>query len=256
MAVHMYGHPADMDPLIDLAREHGLAIVEDAAQAHGAEYREGRDGVNPTWRRCGGLGLLSCFSFFANKLITTGEGGMVLTDDARLAERARSLRNLCVQAGRRFFHEELGFNFRLTGVQAAMGLGQVDRMDDIVARKRQMAAHYRRRLGSIAALQCQTEYDWARSVFWMNGMVLSEDSGMDAARFADELKARQVETRPFFLGMHEQPVFHELFRGERYPVTERIARQGLYLPSGLALTAAQIDDVCDAVVDVVRSGPS
>ena len=132
MPVHIYGHPVDMDPVIQIAARHKLAVIEDAAEAHGAEYHVGRR----VWRRCGGFGELSCFSFYANKLITTGEGGMVVTDDERLFERLRSLRNLCFQAKQRFLHEELGYNFRLTNLQAALGVAQLERMDRIVARKR------------------------------------------------------------------------------------------------------------------------
>lgn len=248
MPVHMYGHPADVDPLLELAERHGLAIVEDAAEAHGAEYLSRRCGAS-TWRRCGSFGALSCFSFYANKLVTTGEGGMVLTDDAALAERARSLRNLCFQPGRRFYHEALGFNFRLTNLQAALGLAQVERMDEIVARKRWIGQEYTRRLRDIAGLQLPVEMPWARSVYWMYGLVLDEALGLSAADLARRLRERGVDTRPFFLGMHEQPVFHArgLFRGERYPVAERLARQGLYLPSGMALTDEQLAQVCDAV---------
>ncbi|MBI2320645.1 MAG: DegT/DnrJ/EryC1/StrS family aminotransferase, partial [Chloroflexi bacterium] len=237
MPVHMYGHPADMDPALELAERHGLAVVEDAAEAHGAAYLSRRDG-SPTWRRCGSFGTLSCFSFYANKLVTTGEGGMVLTDDAALAERARSLRNLCFQSGRRFYHEALGFNFRRTNLQAALGLAQMERMDAIVARKRWIGQEYARRLRDIPGLQLPVEMTWARSVYWMYGLVLDEALGLSAADLARRLRECGVDTRPFFLGMHEQPVFHArgLFRGERYPVAERLARQGLYLPSGLALT--------------------
>jgi len=128
MPVHIYGHPVDMDPILDLAERHGLAVIEDAAEVHGAEYLSGRGTIHPEWRRCGSFGMLSCFSFYANKLVTTGEGGMVLTDDPKLAEKARSLRNLCFQANRRFHHEELGFNFRLTNLQAALGVAQLERI--------------------------------------------------------------------------------------------------------------------------------
>jgi perosamine synthetase len=241
MPVHIYGHPADMDPLLEL----GLPIVEDAAEAHGAEYRG---------RRCGSFGLASCFSFYANKLVTTGEGGMLLTDDPEVAERARRLRNLGFQPTRRFIHYEVGYNFRLTNMQAALGLAQLERMDQIVARKRWLGEAYTQRLGDIPGLQLPTEADWARSVYWMYGLVLdAEQTGLDARAFAERLAHRGVETRPFFLGMHEQPVFQDkgLFHGERYPVAERLARQGLYLPSGLGLTECQLEQVCQAVRDAL-----
>jgi perosamine synthetase len=240
MPVHIYGHPVDMDPLLELAARYDLQVVEDAAEAHGAEYRG---------RRIGSFGTSSCFSFYANKLLTTGEGGMLMVDDDHLAERARRMRNLGFQPGRRFLHAELGFNFRLTNIQAALGLAQVDRMDEIVARKRRMGQAYTERLSEVAGLELQVQQPWARSVYWMFGIVLSEQTGLDAEQFAARLKTRGVETRPFFLGMHEQPVLREqgLFAGESYPVAERIARQGLYLPSGLGLVDAQIDQVCQAV---------
>ena len=254
MPVHIYGHPVDMDPILALARKHNLAVVEDAAEAHGARYLSGRDTAAPDWRTCGSFGDLSCFSFYANKLITTGEGGMVLTDNAALADKARSLRNLCFQPQRRFYHQELGFNFRLTNLQAALGVAQLERMDEIIERKRWMGKEYCQRLQGIHGLQLPIEEPWARSVYWMYGAVLSEETGMDAVRFAVKLKERGIETRPFFLGMHQQPVFHEqgLFANEHYPVAERIARQGLYLPSGLSLTEEQLSQVCDAVREVLK----
>lgn len=253
LVVHIYGHPTDMDPIIQLADRYGLAVIEDAAEAHGAEYLAGRNMGQPTWQRCGSFGTLSCFSFYANKLITTGEGGMVLTDDPNVAEKSRSLRNLCFQSHRRFYHEELGFNFRLTNLQAALGLAQLERVDNIVTRKRWIGKEYSRRLKDIHVLQLPVEQPWARSVCWMYGVVLAEETRMDAGRFAKELKKLGVETRPFFLGMHEQPIFHErgLFLNEHYPIAERLARQGLYLPSGLALTEEQLAHVCEAVDGVL-----
>jgi len=253
MPVHIYGHPVDMDPILDLAERHGLAIIEDAAEVHGAEYLSGRRTAHPAWRRCGSFGTLSCFSFYANKLITTGEGGMVLTDDSKLAEKTRSLRNLCFQAHRRFYHEELGFNFRLTNLQAALGLAQLERIEEIIARKRWIGQEYNCRLSGIPGLQLPMEEPWAHNVYWMYAIDLSEENGMDATAFGQKLKQRGIETRPFFLGLHEQPVFHQrgFFLQERYPITERIARQGLYLPSGLALTPEQISQVSEAVHEVL-----
>jgi len=245
MPVHIYGHPVDMDPILKLAKEHNLAIIEDAAEAHGAEYKG---------RRCGSFGDVSCFSFYANKLITTGEGGMLVTDDDAIAERARSLRNLAFEPGRRFHHAEMGFNFRMTNVQAALGLGQVARMDAIIEKKRWIGEEYTSRLADISGVQLPVEKAWARSVYWMYGILLDERVEFDASEASRRLSALGVETRPFFLGMHEQEVFRrqELFIGERYPVAERLARRGLYLPSGLTLTAAQLERVADAVRNVFR----
>jgi perosamine synthetase len=253
MPVHIYGHPVDMDPLLNLAEKHGLAVIEDAAEAHGAEYLSGRNTTNSVWRRCGSFGDLSCFSFYANKLISTGEGGMVLTDDAALANRVRSLRNLCFQPDRRFLHEEIGFNFRLTNLQAALGVAQLERIDEIVARKRWLGKTYDHLLKGIDGLELPPEEPWARNVYWMYGVVLPEKIGMDASQFAQRLQQREIETRPFFLGMHEQPVLHKrgLFVKESYPIAERLARRGLYLPSGLALTEEQLTVVCEAVREVL-----
>jgi len=211
MPVHIYGHPVDMDPLIELARKHNLAVIEDAAEAHGAEYKG---------RKCGGLGDLNCFSFYANKIITTGEGGMVLTNREDYAERLRSLRNLCFKKERRFYHTELGHNFRLTNIQAAIGLGQLERIEELVRRKRWMGAAYMERLHDVRGLQLPVEEPWAKNVYWMYGVVLNQGTDIDAAEFARRLSEQGVMTRPFFLGMHEQPVFQQmgLFRGEHYPV--------------------------------------
>jgi perosamine synthetase len=255
LPVHIYGHPVDMDPILELAGKYGLGIIEDAAEAHGAQYMTGRNTPTSRWKRCGSLGDLSVFSFYANKLVTTGEGGMVLTDDPACAEKARSLRNLCFLPNRRFYHTELGHNFRLTNVQAAIGVAQVERMEEIISRKRWMGAAYTERLRGIPGIELPVEETWARQVYWMYGIVLDEGTGLAADEFARKLKERGVETRPFFLGMHEQPVFHAmgLFRDEKYPVAERVARQGLYLPSGLALTEAQLERVCEAVVSVLRT---
>ena len=255
MPVHMYGHPVDMDRLVSLAVAHDLAIVEDAAQAHGCEYFS-RQGGNNAWRRCGGMGTLSTFSFFANKLVTTGEGGMVLTDDDVLAERCQSLRNLCFKPTR-FLHEELGYNYRLTNIQAAIGVAQVERIDDILARKRAMGRLYDELLGEVNELSLPPQEDWARINYWMYAVRLDDTVNLDAFAFAAALKERGVDTRPFFMGMHEQPVFHKLglFNDLRLPVTEGLYRKGLYLPSGVAITEEQIRTVADAVKDVLATAP-
>lgn len=240
LVVHIYGHPADMDPILDIARRYKLIVIEDAAEVHGAEYKG---------KRCGGLGDISTFSFYANKLVTTGEGGMVLVRTAELAERARSLRNLCFQKQQRFLHHELGYNFRLTNLQAALGVGQIERMKQIIARKRAIAAAYTECLKDVRGIQLPVEEEWALNVYWVYGVVLGEETGLTALQLSERLRQRGIETRPFFLGMHEQPVFQQmgLFRGERYPVAEYLARQGFYIPSGLTMTDQQIEEVAAAV---------
>ncbi len=238
MPVHIYGHPCDMDPIFDLAKKYDLIIIEDAAEAHGGEYKG---------RKCGSLGDISCFSFYANKIITTGEGGMLLTNSSDYAEKARSLRNLCFQAGKRFFHEELGYNFRLTNIQAALGVAQLENVEKLVEKKRWIGQTYNKKLEGIPGIILPIEKKWAKNVYWMYGIVLEESTGIDAEEFAKKLKILGVGTRPFFLGMHKQPVFEKmsLFKGEDCPVAERIARQGLYLPSGLTLTEDDIDFVVE-----------
>lgn len=246
MAVHIYGHPVDMDAVATLAARHELRVVEDAAEAHGATVRG---------RRAGGLGDIGCFSFYANKIVTTGEGGMVLTSDAGLADRVRSYRNMAFRPERRFLHTEVGYNHRLTNVQAAIGLGQVETIEGRVARKREIGHRYVELLAGLPGIALPVEEPWATNVYWMVGLVVDEGIGIDAAELARRMRERGVETRPFFIGMHEQPVFRKrgLFLGERYPVTERIARQGLYLPSGLTLRDDQIETVAAALRDALAA---
>ncbi len=245
MPVHMYGHPVDMDPVMELAEKHKLYVIEDAAEVHGAEYKG---------RKCGNIGHINCFSFYANKIITTGEGGMVVTNDDDLAERVRLHRNLCFKEGRRFYHEELGENYRMTNLQAAVGVAQLERIEEFVEIKRRNGAQYNGHLADIGPIQIPVEKAWAKNVYWMYGIVLDESTGHNAESFAAKLKNKKIGTRPFFLGMHEQPVFHKmgLFKNESYPVADRLARQGLYLPSGLTLTDDQINEVVTAVKETIN----
>ena len=244
MPVHIFGHPVDMDPLMELAGKHGLAVIEDAAEAHGAEYKG---------RRVGAIGDLGCFSFYANKIITTGEGGMVVAREGTYAERLAYLRNMCFRTDRRFRHTELGRNFRMTNLQAASGLSQVEAVESHIEKKRWMGAAYGERLGGESRLALPVERDWAKNVYWMYGVVLSDEVPFEADEFARRMAEQGIATRPFFLGMHEQPVLRDrgLFADESYPITERIARRGLYLPSGLTLTGEQINRVCEAVTTVL-----
>lgn len=247
MAVHTYGLPVDMDAVERVADKHGLAVIEDAAEAHGLTYKG---------RPCGSFGGLSCFSFYPNKLVTAGEGGMILTDDAALAERCRSLRNLCFQPGKRFVHEELGWNYRMTNLQASVGLAQLEQAEGFVQRKRRMGARYLELLAGLPGVQLPlAATDASQNIFWVFGMVLDESLGFEAEEAARRLGELGVGTRPFFWPMHEQPVFRRmgLFEGVRLPVAERLARRGLYLPSGLALTDEQMLHVADACHKVFAS---
>ena len=255
MPVHIYGHPADMDPLTELAEKRGLAIIEDAAEAHGCEYLSRRHGGR--WLRCGGLGTLSTFSFYANKLVSTGEGGMVLTNSDELAERCRSLRNLCFQP-RRFYHEELGYNYRFTNVQAALGLAQAERLTEILDRKRRIAALYDDLLANVSGIKLPPRHDWAAVNYWMYNLVLADDLAVDAMTVATQLEAHGVETRPFFMGLHQQPALRSrgLFTNSRFAVAERLSQRGLCLPSGAGLTDQQVGQVARAVKSVLAAAPA
>jgi perosamine synthetase len=246
LAVHLYGHPYDHAALSALAAQHGFRVIEDAAEAHGATVR---DANGTETHVAGSLGDVSTFSFYANKPITTGEGGMVLARDEEVRDRLRELRNLGFGSGRRFVHDELAPNYRLSGVQAALGVSQLARLDAVIRTKRRIAAEYRARLARIDEFELQHDRAWADPIYWMIAGVLRDDAPLDAALLGKALAERGVETRPFFAGMHEQPALRALglFEGERYPVTERLARRGLYLPSGLDLDADAIDRVATAL---------
>jgi perosamine synthetase len=246
MVVHIYGLPVDIEPVLNLAEKYGLQIIEDAAEMHGQTYKA---------RPCGSFGTLSTFSFYPNKHITTGEGGMIVTDDEQLAERCYSLRNLCFQPQNRFVHEELGWNFRLSNLQAALGVAQLERLDEFVERKRHIGQLYTKLLSDIPGLQLplpQTNY--ATNIYWVYGIVLNDDLPFDAKEAMRRLGEQKIGTRPFFWPMHEQPVFQKmgLFKDELYPVAEKIARRGFYLPSGLALIEEQVKRVVQAVVEVLK----
>lgn len=243
--VHTYGLPVDIDPVIALAEKYGLQIIEDAAEMHGQTYKN---------RPCGSFGDISTFSFYPNKHITTGEGGMLLTDDEHLAQRCRSLRNLCFQPQKRFFHEELGWNLRMSNLQAALGVAQLERLDEFLARKRRMGQRYTDMLSDIPGLQLPVPIaKYAENIYWVYGLVLKDEVPFDAQEAMRRLNQHQVGSRPFFWSIHEQPVFQKigLFAEESYPVAERIARRGFYIPSGIALTDEQMETVADVLRKVM-----
>jgi perosamine synthetase len=250
MPVHIYGHPVDMDPLFDVSSRYDLKIVEDAAEAHGAEYlSKSQD----RWVKCGNMSDAACFSFYANKIITTGEGGMVLTNDQTVSDRAASYRDLCFKSTKRFYHTELCYNFRMSNVQAALGVAQLERIEEFVAIKRMLGQYYREKLQHVPHIRFQVEKPYAKTVHWMYAIELDEESEINAERMIGLLKERHIGARPFFIGLHAQPVFARmgLFKEESYPNTDRAHEHGLYLPSGLALTTEQIDTVCSALQDIM-----
>lgn len=246
MIVHVYGLPVNMDPVLEIAAKHGIAIIEDAAEMHGQTYKG---------QPCGSFGDISIFSFYSNKHITTGEGGMVVTDDAQLAERCRSLRNLCFKPEKRFVHEELGWNYRMTNLQAAVGLAQLERLDEHVQIKRRMGRLYIELLSGIQGLQLPLPHtDYAENIYWVYGIMLDDDILFEADEVMRMLQERGIGTRPFFWPMHEQPVFRKmrLFAGASYPIAERMARRGFYIPSGLAITEEQMRQVAQCLSGVLR----
>jgi perosamine synthetase len=252
MPVHIYGHSVDMDPLLRLRENHGYKILEDAAEVHGAEYFSRHLGNR--WVKCGAMGDATATSFYANKIVTTGEGGMVLTDNSIADERARSYRNLCFQPERRFYHLEMGQNFRMTNLQAAVGLAQVERLDKFLEIKTKIAGFYRQRLTGIHGLRFMPVKSWAKSVYWVYAVELDPDIGLDATTVMERLRQKGVATRPFFIGLHEQPVFRRLglFDGEPFPHTEKASRLGFYLPSSLTLDEASVEKIAAALGDSLK----
>jgi perosamine synthetase len=241
--VHLFGHPVDMDKLGAIAAKHGLHVIEDCAEAHGAACRG---------RVVGSFGDMSCFSFYANKIITTGEGGMVVTNDERLAERLRLLRNLGFTKPR-FRHEVAGYNFRMTAYQAAMGVAQVKKLPQIVEAKRQMAARYGEALAEIPGLQLPVEANWARHVYWMYAILVGPEFGPSRNELAERLSQRGVETRTFFCPMNAQPCFEGLGSAVPTPVADMLWNCGLYLPSSHTLGQDEIDFISQAIADARRS---
>jgi perosamine synthetase len=245
MLVHIYGLPVDLDPIMAIAEEHGLRVIEDAAQMHGQTYRG---------KPCGSFGDLSTFSFYANKHVTTGEGGMILTDDGRMADRLRSLRNLCFQPQQRFVHDELGWNARMTNLQAAVGVAQMERLGNTIAVKRRIGKAYDRLLQDIEVIQRPVPHtDYAENIYWAYGIVLDDELGFDAREAMRRLAEKGIGTRPFFWCMHEQPALRKrgFFPNTSLPNAERLARRGLYLPSGVALTEDQIARSAEALREIL-----
>ncbi len=243
LVVHMFGHPAEMDPVMKIVKRHNLYLVEDAAEAHGATYNN---------KRVGSFGDLACFSFYANKLITTGEGGMVLSNNKKLTKKIRSLRNLSFRSDRRFYHTEIGYNYRLTNMQAAIGISQIENLENHIDIKRKNTFLYNNIIRKMdLPLRLPSENENSKSVFWMYGVVL-KNKKLNAKILAEKLENRGIETRPLFLGMHQQPVLKKmkLFNNEKFPVTEELSRFGLYLPSGLKLNKKKINFICNVLKDI------
>lgn len=240
MPVHIYGHPSDMDPILKVAKAHNLLVIEDAAEAHGATYKG---------RLTGTIGDINAFSFYANKIITTGEGGMVTTDNDEFASLARRMKDLAHSQKKRFIHDALGYNYRLTSMQAALGSGQLKHIGDFLKTKTHMAEMYNQGLKDVPGLTLPSTRDWATHVYWMYAILIDQDKfGMDKDAFRTKLLEKGVDTRDFFYAPSTQPALTDQGMGKgTFPVTELIADTGCYLPSGLAITDAQIQTVCETI---------
>ena len=237
MIVHLYGLPVDLNMILQLAQKYNLKVIEDAAEMHGQTYYD---------KKCVSFGDISTVSFYPNKHITTGEGGMVFTDDDFLADKCRSLRNLCFIPEQRFLHYELGFNARMTNLQAAIGCAQSEKIDSHIEKKRLIGEMYQEKLKNISNIQLplpQTNY--AKNIYWVFGIVIKNEFKLDGKQAMLELAKEGVMTRPFFWNLHEQPVLRKFgyCTNEVYPISENLSRRGFYLPSGLAITEDQIDFV-------------
>lgn len=246
MVVHIYGLPVDMKPVIDLCQRYNLKLIEDSAEMIGQTYKG---------QECGSFGDISTVSFYSNKHITTGEGGMVLTDDKAIAENCREIRNLCFISGKRFVHERLGWNFRMTNIQAALGVAQLERLDKFLEKKRWIGNSYNELFRELQNIQLPlAETDYAKNIYWVYGLLLEDSSKFDAKDIINNLTKNGIGCRPFFCPMHQQPVFIKqgLFKGESYPVAERLYQRGFYLPSGLALTKNQIVHVSEILIEILK----
>lgn len=232
--VHLYGHPCDMDRIMEIARNYNLYVIEDAAEAHGAEYKS---------KKVGSFGDISCFSFYGNKMITTGEGGMCLTNNEELAERMRNLRDHAMSKNRRYWHETIGFNYRMTNLQAAVGVAQLKKLDEFIEKKRQIAKWYAEELKELeekGQVKLHPEMNWAECVYWMYSILIEDKAKVSRNELMKKLEDMGIETRPFFIPMHLLPMYNS---GERLPVAEDLAERGLNLPSSVSLKLDQIKQI-------------
>ena len=245
MIVHIFGLTTDIDPLIAIAKKHNLKIIEDAAEVIGQNYKG---------QKCGSFGDISTFSFYSNKHITTGEGGMVLTDDKNLDDRAKCLRNLCF-TNDRFVHKEIGFNYRLTNMQAALGVAQLEQIKDIIIKKRWIGNIYNELLKDLDMINLPlSKTNYCENIYWVYAITLKDNCVKTAKQVMNELNELEIGTRPFFFPMHKQPIFNKkgLFLNEMLPNSEKLYQKGFYIPSGLALTEDQLKEVSSALHKVLN----
>jgi perosamine synthetase len=242
IVVHTYGHPADMDKILKLARKYSLYVIEDAAEAHGAEYKG---------KKVGSIADAGCFSFYGNKIITTGEGGMVVTNNRKIKERTGYLRDLAFSKERHFWHKDLGFNYRMSNLQAAVGLAQLEKIGEYVRIKRRNAGLYQEHLCGIEGITLPDEKEYAKNVYWMYAILIEEAFGISKDRLRRKLTQKGIETRNFFIPIHLQPIYRKTCKG-CFPVAEELCRKGLYLPSGLNLKEENIEFIAKSIKGQAR----
>jgi perosamine synthetase len=238
--VHLYGHPANMDPINEFAKEHNLFVVEDVAEAHGATYKN---------KMTGSLGDAAIFSFFGNKIITTGEGGMVVTNDEGIADRCRTFRDHGMSTERRYWHEVLGYNYRMTNIQAALGVAQMGKIDRIIKRKKEIAEQYKERLNNVPGITLPANMQWASNVYWLYTILLDENIvGCKVVSLMSKLKDNGIDTRPIFPPVHSQPIYAN---GQVFPVAEKISSMGISLPSAPEIRDEDVKKICDLILTSV-----
>jgi perosamine synthetase len=238
--VHLYGHPCDMDPIMDLAEDHHLYVIEDAAEAHGAEYKG---------KMVGTFGDISCYSFYGNKIITTGEGGICITDDEALENKMIILRDHGMNPEKRYWHDVIGFNYRMTNLQAAIGVAQLQKLDQFIEKKRDIASFYQEKLtdlGDAGQISLHPEMPWAKCVYWIYCILIEDKFNLKRDHLIDELKNRGIDTRPFFYPIS----IMNPYKKESLPHAEELSRKGLSLPSSTKLDFADISRITAALKDV------
>ncbi len=231
--VHLYGHSANMDEINKIANQYNLFVVEDAAEAHGTEYKN---------KKVGGLGDCGIFSFYGNKIITTGEGGMITTNNKRLYEKAKHLRDHAMSKTKRYWHTEVGYNYRMTNIQAALGLAQLERIEKLIRKKRQIFNWYKEFLSGIDDIILNPEKNWTNSVFWMVCLVLNNGSKISRDELMQKLKRKSIDSRPFFCLMSQLPMYAH--KNIKNSVAQSLSLNGLNLPSSVKLNKNDVFYIC------------
>ena len=248
MVVHLFGQPVDMDPVLKISKKYNLKIIEDCAEAHGVEYKS---------KKVGSIGDIGAFSFFANKTITCGEGGMVVTNSKELAEKARSLKNLAYGKTNKFVHEDIGFNYRLPNISAALGLGQFLNINKIFSEKKRIYDRYKKNLQNVKGIKIPIIEEWVtKYIMWVFNIYLDNNFPMSRDEFVKKLQDKNIETRNAFVPINKQTALikkYGLFKENDCPNANYIMENGLYLPSGNTITSEEIDFICDEIKTISKS---